>query len=119
MHSHQLKAIEILNAKFGVADGQCLADDMGLGKTFTALALYIYYLKCKKIMVVCPGINVGTWEAEFKKFVGFCEKEGGDKICNYKMVVLTNHMGFMERHKELLEFWKKDSPPCIIVWAYS
>ena len=35
---------------------------MGLGKTFTALALYMYILKRKRIMVVCPGINVETWK---------------------------------------------------------
>ena len=74
MYDHQLKAIEILNRKFELLDGQCLADDMGLGKTFTALALYMYKLKLNKIMVVCPSINIETWKEQFEQFNEFCNK---------------------------------------------
>ena len=62
MYNHQLRALKLLEAKFKLIDGQCLSDDMGLGKTFTALALYMYILKKKRIMVVCPGINLETWK---------------------------------------------------------
>jgi SNF2 family DNA or RNA helicase len=58
LFNHQLKAIKVLEARFKLLDGMCLADDMGLGKTLTALALFMYFLKCKKIMIVCPVINI-------------------------------------------------------------
>ena len=118
LYSHQLKAIKILAAKFKIADGQCLADDMGIGKTFTALALYMYVLKRKRIMVACPGINVETWKDQFKKFVKTI-RDTYDQDPEYELIALEADMDPYERIDELHKFWDPESSPRIIVWSYS
>jgi SNF2 family DNA or RNA helicase len=98
----------------------CLADDMGLGKTFTALALFMYFLKCKKIMIVCPGINIETWVKQFEKFDGFCKKDGG-KVRECKLFVIDKEMDATERYNAILEWWSQtdSGPQIIIIWSYS
>ena len=62
----------------GAHTGCLLADDMGLGKSLQSIALVWTMLKqgprgvptAKRVLVVCPASLVGSWGAEFNKWLG-------------------------------------------------
>ena len=67
-----------LESDAGAHTGCLLADDMGLGKSLQSIALVWTMLKqgprgvptAKRVLVVCPASLVGSWGAEFNKWLG-------------------------------------------------
>lgn len=74
---HQVEAVRFLwHCLFESGEdegGGVLADDLGLGKTLSAIAILVllrsskYKESYKRIMVLCPAVVLGHWEAEMSK----------------------------------------------------
>jgi len=93
-----------ITAAYMVKAGSCLnASEVGSGKTITVLGV-CDYLKCRKILVICPKSVMRQWEREIMRW-----------LPSWNIVVVEGN-----KQTRIEQYWKarRQSAPAVLIVSY-